>query len=177
MANPTDTVIDGLDFSSDTQPSSVDLLRNNYRVVQTAETEDAESQILAVFKTNAGKGSGPQKVRIGELAEFRSVLHSCVERGEGVTAEAGYIPAPVMLNQSFHLVKGADGEEDYYQWNSSPGKGSKPAKVPVSQMPAFLALFDERVDATIEKAREAGILDAPEADDEADAIDLGIYGE
>lgn len=194
------TALEGLDLSDDKQPSSIEILKSNF----TAGRK--EGQIVVVFKTNGGKGSGPQTVRADELLAFRNTLHECVARGEGAAMEAGYIPAPILLGRSFALVsnpgpgrnkKGEPtpapfGGRDYYEWNSNTGqgtasKGSKPAKVPVDEMPEFLALFDANIDNTVARLVALGHMADPEAEeveeetsDEGtsdDEVDLGGLGD
>lgn len=190
MSGTDFTALEGLDLSDEKQPSSIEILKSNF----TAGRKDG--QIVVVFKTNGGKGSGPQTVRADELLAFRATLHECVDRGEGAAMEAGYIPAPILLGRSFALVanpgpgrnkKGEAtpapfGGRDYYEWNSNTGqgtasKGSKPAKVPVDEMPEFLALFDTNIDDTVAKLIELGHMADPDAEEIEDASDEGTSDE
>jgi hypothetical protein len=193
MSNTDFEALDGLDLSDNKTLSSIDILGANF----TAGRKDG--QLCVVFKTNGGKGSGPQTVRATELIEFRDTLHECVARGEGSTVEAGYIPAPILLGRSFALVANPGpgrnkknevtpapfGGRDYYEWNSNTGqgtasKGSKPAKVPVDEIDGFLALFDKNVDQTVSRLISLGLMadeDADEDEDEGDEVDLDGIGD
>lgn len=191
MANPSYTAPIDFGFGTtveDTEPSSIEMLTKN-----CGGHRDDQGNVVLSFKTNTGKGSGPQSVRIEELQDFASTLRDCAERGDGSVGEAGYVPAPIQLAKTFTLManpgvtrnrKGEDvpapfGGRDWYQWNSNTGngnesKGSKPAKIPVDEIWDFLALFDTRVEQALEAARAAGILSEDEDEDEVeDAIDLG----
>ncbi len=171
------------DFNEGSEPTSIDTLRGHCKV------KSIGGSYLAEFKTNGGKGSGPQRVALTELQAFRATLRERVEAGEAETVEAGYIPAPVQLARSFRLVTNPQTPDkagnipfegrDWYEWNSSTGqgnasKGSKPAKVPVNEMEEFMALFDSRVDAIIAKATNAGILSVEEPEVEEDEAEVDL---
>lgn len=173
----------GLDFTSTTEPSAVEYLRGNFTVGRT------DDSVMVVFKTNGGKGSGPQSVRADELVDYVDTLRECVERGEGQAIEAGYVPAPILLQQSFRRVanpgpgKAKDGStipalfegRDWYEWNAASGKGSKPAKVPVDEMAEFLSLLSERSEQTIARLIELGMIsDGAEDEIAGDEIDLDV---
>ena len=175
------TVTDVFDFDDSSTPSAVDTLRGHCKVKRIDETLQVE------FKTNGGKGSGPQRVALTELLDFASVLSERYEAGEAEAVEAGYIPAPVQLARSFRRVANPGVTDksgsvpfngrDWYEWNSSTGqgnasKGSKPAKIPVDEMAEFLDLFHDRVGAIISKARAAGLISDEDVDEDEDEVDL-----
>lgn len=177
---------DILDLGQDNSVSSVDMLRKNFKAGM-----DSDGRIVVVYKTNGGKGSGPQTIPATELLQFSQTLAECAARGEGEAHEAGYIPTYELLARSFRLVANPGptiksngnvtpapfGGRDWYEWNSSTGqgtasKGSKPAKVPVNEMDDVVSLFHESTDRMIAKLVEAGHMEEPYTDEDESLVDL-----
>ena len=170
--------ITGLDLGdvqvvSEDHIPAVEVLRGNYNVGYAGE------ELVVAFRGNMGKGSGTQIVPVTEIQGVISTLEELVGTASLDNDEdADRVPAPQRIRQTFRLVRNpgvtyrpggekvppAMGGEDWYEFACSSGKGSKPTKIRVSEMPEFLALFRQRNDAAIEALRARGMLANEEVD-------------
>ena len=175
------------DFATAKEDSALEQLKENRRL----ERDPASGDMMFVFKTNGGKGSGPQRIPADNILPFLATLKECVDRaGDEGDVDRTQVPAHIQLRNTFSLVKNPGpsrtrtgqvipapfGGQDYFEWNSNTGrgnetKGSKPAKLPVGQAHEFMAAFDEFIQQGIQMLVSAGLMGAPAVEDDSEIED------
>jgi hypothetical protein len=91
------------------------------------------------FITNRGKGSGCQSIPVSELSDAVSALREIADNGITDGDESARIPAGKMIRQT------AEYDEGFITFRVSGGKGSKPARIPVSEFPKWVETLERTV--------------------------------
>ena len=102
---------------------------------------DDDGQIMASFTTNRGKGSGAQIVPFTEFREAIAVLVDAVANGIPEHKEDETLPASEVIKRTLTI------EDGVVSFRVKNGKGAKPARIPLADFAAVVALLSSTVDA------------------------------
>lgn len=157
-------------FGTENEKSTVDFLnadQNCSLQLCTVDTPNGpQEEPCFVFRTNDGKGSGPQIWRLSEMGENLATLQAIHDKGyEAVQTEEGYTPGPVVIRQTVSVVD--DDGAAVVKFRNRNGKGSKPASIPRDEMPEVLAYLQDKVTQATSWAVSEGYLDSEGTDEDA----------
>jgi hypothetical protein len=134
--------------------SCLQVVRSTVRVVRKeVPTADGKAEKLCVaFSTNRGKGSGAQVMPVEEFPAFIAALREANDSGFA-TAEtpAVYRPASEVAQETLSLIGDTDedgapvGEPDTVTFRTRTGKGSKPARIPLSEADEVITYLESRL--------------------------------
>lgn len=160
--------------------STVEFLERNCNVemVEVDTPQGKREEACFVFRTNEGKGSGPQIWRLSEMDDNLSRIREIHNKGyEAASTEAGYVPGPKVITDTIAIVEVEDdhGETvDHVRFRNRNGKGSKPASVPKDEMPEFIEALSVKIETVRPWAIAQGFLDASEDASEDLSEDLSV---
>lgn len=163
-----------LDLRDRTNKSALAFLKGSFKLLDVPDFDgpDGKATVPCIsFRTNDGKGSGPQVWPLTEAESIMAALEAAHEAGYAATAtKEAYIPGDALIRRTVESQDCQINDEDVecVRWRNRKGKGSKPAQVPTSEMPDFLIALRSRVDQTVEWAKANGYIDGPETDESQD---------
>ena len=167
-------------------------VKGNTELFPEAEIEGPEGKgkyPVVSFTTNKGKGSGAQKLVASEFRGLVGVLRNALDSGfEEVVPENGYMTAAQVAEETISLLAidpetdkpsdNASAEPTHVQFRVRGGKGSKPARIPLSEAAEVIAFLEgvaDKVDYHLEAMNADA--DTPESDDDAGEGDEPADGE
>ena len=122
-------------FSNENNESPVQVIRQTMSV-----SLDDNGNPNVTFATNRGKGSGSQTIPVEDFAEVASTLQEYAEAGIGEKEDENLSPAET-IRRTIQVDNGI------VSFRTRSGKGSKPAKIHLSQFSEVCALLLETVSA------------------------------
>lgn len=122
-------------FASENNESPVQVIRQTMSV-----SVDDDGKANVNFATNRGKGSGSQTIPVADYAEVVSTLQEYADAGIEDREEENLSPAETIRR----TIRVEDG---MISFRTRSGKGSKPAKIPLTQFSEVCALLTETVSA------------------------------
>jgi hypothetical protein len=166
--------------------SCLQVVRSTIRVLnkEIAGPEGKSEQLCVSFSTNRGKGSGAQVMLVSEFPAFVNGLREAHDGGyETAEIPQAYRPANEVAMSTLSLSGPEDddgnptGDNDTVSFRVREGKGSKPAKIPLTEAEDVIAYLESRLpklEAVIAQVAEAAEAEAADADDaDADDADAG----
>ncbi len=121
-------------FVDETTEDVVDTIKQTMSVSADDETGD----ISVSFATNRGKGSGAQKLSVGEFDDYVAALEEVVENGIQEIYHDDLSPAEMVRD----TIRNVDG---MITFRVRSGKGSKPAKIPAARFSEVVSLLRSTV--------------------------------
>ena len=122
-------------FANENNESPIQVIRQTMSVAL-----DDEGTPNVNFATNRGKGSGSQTIPVADYGEEASTLQEYADAGIEGREEENLSPAETIRR----TIRVEDGMVSF---RTRSGKGSKPAKIPLSQFGEVCALLTETVSA------------------------------
>ncbi len=121
-------------FVDETTEDVVDTIKQTMSVSADDETGD----ISVSFATNRGKGSGAQKLSVGEFDDYVAALEEVVDNGIQEIYHDDLSPAEMVRD----TIRNVDG---MITFRVRSGKGSKPAKIPAARFSEVVSLLRSTV--------------------------------
>jgi len=121
-------------FVDETTEDVVDTIKQTMSVSADDETGD----ISVSFATNRGKGSGAQKLSVGEFDDYVAALEEVVDNGIQEIYHDDLSPAEMVRD----TIRNVDGMVTF---RVRSGKGSKPAKIPAARFSEVVSLLRSTV--------------------------------
>ena len=123
-------------FATESTENPVTLIKQTLSV-----KPDDDGNVVASFTTNRGKGSGAQIVPFTEFREAIAVLVDAVANGIPEHKEDETLPASEVIKRTLAI------EDGVVSFRVKNGKGAKPARIPLADFAAVVALLSSTVDA------------------------------
>ena len=131
-------------FASETVESPTQVIKDTLGVSRDPET----GEVVVMFTTNKGKGSGVQVMPVDQFDAVISLLSDYAENGlpEGVSAEEN-LPADEVIRRTICI-----DEDELVSFRVRNGKGAKPARFPLNTLNEIVQLLRDAHPAVLKAA-------------------------